>query len=45
MFASAPVVAVTGGFPERKEDMRGFKTNISEDKEMEHLREKVGKKI
>ena len=45
MFASAPVVAATGGFHERKEDIRGFKTNTLEDNEMEYLRERVGKKI
>lgn len=37
MFVAVLVVPATGGFHERKEDMRGFKTNTSEDNEMEHL--------
>lgn len=37
MFVAALVVPATGGFHERKEDIRGFKTNTSEDNEMEHL--------
>lgn len=43
MFAAAPVVAATGGFHERKEDIdiHGFKTNTLEDNEMEHLAERV----
>lgn len=44
MFAAAPVVAVTGGFHERKEDTRGFETNALEDNAMEHLRERARKK-
>lgn len=39
MFAAVPVVAATGGFHERKEDIRSFKTNALEDNEMEHLGE------
>lgn len=45
MFAAVPVVAATGGFHERKEDIRSFKTNALEDNEMEHLGERVGKKM
>ena len=42
MFAAVPVVAATGGFHERKEDICSFKTNTLEDNEMEHLGERVG---
>lgn len=45
MFAAAPVVAATGGFHERKEDIYSFKTNTSEDNEMGHLGQRVGKKM
>lgn len=45
MFAAAPVVAATGGFHERKEDTRGFKTNTLQDNEMEHLGQRFGKKM
>lgn len=43
MFAAAPVVAATGGFHERKEDINihGLKTNTLEDTEMEHLAERL----
>lgn len=42
MFAAAPVVAATGGFHERKEDIRSFKTNTLEDNEIKHLEDRVG---
>ena len=45
MFAAVPVVAATGGFHERTEDVCSFKTNTLEDNEMEHLGERVGKKM
>lgn len=43
MFAAAPVVAAIGVFPERKEDIHGFKTNTLEDNGEEHLGERIGK--